>query len=476
MKRSLSLCLALLLIVATIPIGVFTASAEGATTEAFFATGYTNTDATYRYADVIDTTISGVTPDFGVVVKSEHNASTITATDNKTYDLGTKFGASFLAWFRQDNYRGYADVNIGDLTIRVAREEENGDALSDYNVNTANVRVLALYKGTEVANSGTIGASGLNTNDKNAFDSIIAYIPEGQEKSWISSSPSTKLTRRAIQVDVVFDNGVLTVEVCKRNGSDADAPYDDVITTLTATLADTDLGTAQGLSVTTGAKVGAWSTEMFIGRGELTTYAAAEPVTYDYNWASDHIRVSAETDCLLLGEEATFIVALNGAPNNRAVAIALTPDDKVTVTSAQWLTKDALLTNFDMPLLKGAVAYDVTQNFNRSIFSFTVQGAAVGTSTMTVNVQLKDADGSFSETMSFDLSVLVGTGIPGDVDNDGEVTDEDAIYLLLYTFFPDEYPITNPMNFDFDDDGYITDEDAIYLLLYTFFPDEYPIS
>ena len=61
----------------------------------------------------------------------------------------------------------------------------------------------------------------------------------------------------------------------------------------------------------------------------------------------------------------------------------------------------------------------------------------------------------------------------GDLDGDGEVTDADAIYLLMYTFFPEEYAVKGSC--DYDGDGEVTDGDAIYLLMYTFFPEEYPI-
>lgn len=64
--------------------------------------------------------------------------------------------------------------------------------------------------------------------------------------------------------------------------------------------------------------------------------------------------------------------------------------------------------------------------------------------------------------------------IPGDIDGVEGVTDADAVYLLMHTFFSDMYPVDQPC--DFNGDGAVTDADAVYLLMYTFFPDMYPIG
>lgn len=76
-------------------------------------------------------------------------------------------------------------------------------------------------------------------------------------------------------------------------------------------------------------------------------------------------------------------------------------------------------------------------------------------------------------TITVEKAVIEPEYIVGDLNDDDEVTDSDAIYLMYHTFFPEDYPVKQDC--DFDGDGEVTDNDAIYLMYHTFFPDEYPI-
>jgi hypothetical protein len=67
--------------------------------------------------------------------------------------------------------------------------------------------------------------------------------------------------------------------------------------------------------------------------------------------------------------------------------------------------------------------------------------------------------------------------IIGDINADGAVTDDDAVYLLLHTMFDEaNYPIAGAPA-DFDGNGNVTQEDAVYLLLHTLFGEMfYPLN
>ena len=91
----------------------------------------------------------------------------------------------------------------------------------------------------------------------------------------------------------------------------------------------------------------------------------------------------------------------------------------------------------------------------------------VGTYTCTVR-------GINQYTGAVECTYTVTDYIPGDMNRDDVVDNQDVIYLLWYTVFPEDYPIS--INADFTGDGAVDNQDVIYLLWYTVFPEDYPLT
>ena len=71
-------------------------------------------------------------------------------------------------------------------------------------------------------------------------------------------------------------------------------------------------------------------------------------------------------------------------------------------------------------------------------------------------------------------SFAAGSSVPGDVDSNGALNSNDAIYLLRYVLFGETYPVS--IDVDFNADGKVSSDDAIYLLRHVLFGDLYPIT
>ena len=88
--------------------------------------------------------------------------------------------------------------------------------------------------------------------------------------------------------------------------------------------------------------------------------------------------------------------------------------------------------------------------------------------------RVAETDTAYASDSSAALTVqLDPLYTPGDLDGDEEITEADAIYLLMASYFPDRYPLEQSC--DYDGDGEITEADAIYLLMASYFPEQYPL-
>ena len=66
---------------------------------------------------------------------------------------------------------------------------------------------------------------------------------------------------------------------------------------------------------------------------------------------------------------------------------------------------------------------------------------------------------------------------PGDMNNDGTLDTNDAVYLLLNIMFgAEDYPVSAGANLNLNGDGSVDTNDAVYLLLHVMFgAEDYPI-
>ena len=77
-----------------------------------------------------------------------------------------------------------------------------------------------------------------------------------------------------------------------------------------------------------------------------------------------------------------------------------------------------------------------------------------------------------------DATLHVADTQPGDVDADGKLNTDDAVYLLLHVMFgTEDYPVPAGTNLDFNGDSKVNTDDAVYLLLHVMFgATDYPLS
>ncbi len=64
--------------------------------------------------------------------------------------------------------------------------------------------------------------------------------------------------------------------------------------------------------------------------------------------------------------------------------------------------------------------------------------------------------------------------LPGDMNSDNTINNDDVIALMWHNLFPSQYPLT--ANTDINHDGTVNNDDVILLMWHNLFPDSYPLS
>jgi len=178
------------------------------------------------------------------------------------------------------------------------------------------------------------------------------------------------------------------------------------------------------------------------------------------------------------GETVTLDITLEKAAKLGSIAISdITYDSNVLeFVSFEWKLDGTMLASFDTATGKGAAAFENDEDANGVIGTLTFkikENAADGDYAVSCNIQGK------ANNEDYDISddagtVTVHSVISGDTDGDGEVSKDDAVYLMMSLFFEDTYPITQDA--DYNGDGDVNKDDAVYLLMHIFFEDIYPLN
>ena len=88
-----------------------------------------------------------------------------------------------------------------------------------------------------------------------------------------------------------------------------------------------------------------------------------------------------------------------------------------------------------------------------------------------------NCEGNVTYTAVFEKHSIPKEDIPGDVDGNETVTQDDAVYLLLHTMYGEEYYPMDDAPADIDCNGTVDEDDVVYLLLHNMFGQAfYPLN
>ncbi len=211
----------------------------------------------------------------------------------------------------------------------------------------------------------------------------------------------------------------------------------------------------------------------------------------EYAWVTEsepedpnQAKLIIESKTVSIADESFKVsFTLENAPDLGSILISnITYDhNALELINAEWKISDTAINNWNASQNMGVVAVSGNRDVNGIILELTFNirdNANDGDYSIGCDLTAKSKDSNGNE-QTHDIIIKEGTitimsVLKGDTDGNNVVNSDDAIYLLYYTFLPDEFPVNQ--NCDFDGSGAVDSDDAIYLLYYTFLPDMFPLN
>ena len=195
------------------------------------------------------------------------------------------------------------------------------------------------------------------------------------------------------------------------------------------------------------------------------------------------VTVTVTDASAMAGETCDVYLCFNETTAIKSMAVfdLVYDPDLLELTGGEWLSDDALIKNWNTSQGTGVITFgsdtEVTGAFLKLQFKVSeqVSGPDIAFVCCNAKVTIKE-DGQPEASIPVTVqpgTVFINEYTVGDLNGDGMVDSDDAIYLLYSTLLPDSYPLNQ--SGDMNGDGMTDSDDAIYLLYYTLLPDAYPL-